>query len=98
MLARNIHLPGCGVITADEHLALRHNIRTSTAGFGTLTTTQLIVPMSELFRLIASSQLRRLDWHPLRVIPRFIDQNPSAQSRRPMDMIFHGRSTSCFHA
>ncbi|MEG8220889.1 hypothetical protein OSJ57_09660 [Sphingomonas sp. HH69] len=28
------------------------------------------------------------------VIPRFIDQNPCAQSRRPMDMIFHGRSTS----
>jgi len=32
------------------------------------------------------------------LIPRFIDQNPCAQSRRPMDMIFHGRSTSCFQA
>ena len=32
------------------------------------------------------------------LIPICIDQHPSAQSRSPMVMIFHGRSVSRFHA
>jgi hypothetical protein len=34
----------------------------------------------------------------LGLIPIRIDQNPLAQSRRPMDMIVQGRSTSLFQA
>lgn len=30
----------------------------------------------------------------LRLIPTVIDQNPCAHLRRPIDMIFHGRSCS----
>ena len=33
-----------------------------------------------------------------RLIPRFTDQNSRAQSRRPIDMIFQGWSTSLFQA
>jgi hypothetical protein len=32
------------------------------------------------------------------IIPHLIDQNPCAHWRSPMDMIFHGRSTSVFQA
>jgi len=32
------------------------------------------------------------------VIPRLCGQNPCAQSRNPMDMIFQGMSISVFHA
>jgi hypothetical protein len=35
---------------------------------------------------------------PTRLIPTLIDQNPLAHCRRPIDMIFQGRSCSVRHA
>jgi predicted ATP-dependent endonuclease of OLD family len=37
-------------------------------------------------------------FNPERIIPRLVDQNRWAHSRRPMDMIVHGWSTSLFQA
>lgn len=40
-------------------------------------------------------EIQRPDWE---LIPNLVDQNPCAQSRRPMDMIVQGWSTGLFHA
>ena len=58
----------------------------------------------QLGQAVDAMQLRRFNWGialydvVLAVIPTSADQNPLAQSRRPMDMIVQGRSMSFFQA